>query len=438
MQNQKLVPGATMTLLFLFIVSLFNYLDRFVLSVLLPAIKEDLRLSDTQLGAVGTAFTLSYVLLGIPFARLADRYSRKAIISISLAIWSAMTAACGLAQNFIQLAIARVLVGVGEAGATPPAHSLISDYFPPSKRTKALSIFGLGAPVGIMVGFVLASWLVEQYNWRIAFISLGIPGVAFAVVCYLGLREPKRGQSDAAPRPETQAETQAVTQAVTHADTIDTVPRFREAVLALLSSPTYRHIAFATGLYTVVYIGVVSWLPSYFLRSFDMSLTEVGFWLAMSLGISQLLGMLSSGVVTDRFIQKDVRWYCWIPALAMLVSTPLFIVVFGTENSIFAAVALFPAFLIGIFQGPASFAAIQRIVHVRTRAMAVAVFLLITNMVGGAMGPLFTGWLSDQFVSAYGEQSLRWSLMLVSVFFGLWSCVHYALAARTIEVDIKA
>lgn len=422
MTNSKLLPGAWTALVFLFVISLFNYMDRFVLSVLLPSIKADLTLSDTQLGLIATAFTWSYVLFGIPFARIADRHSRKTLISISLAVWSAMTAACGFAQNFIQLAAARIFIGIGEAGATPPAHSLISDYFPKAVRTKALSIYGIGAPVGIMVGFTLASWLAETYDWRIAFFVLGVPGVIFAVLAYLMIKEPPRGSADSDARAAEAEETLS----------------FWVCVKTLLSSPTYRHIAFATGLYTVVYIGVLSWLPSYFVRSFEISLTQVGLWLAMSLGISQLIGMLCAGVLTDILIKRSVRWYAWLPAAAMFISTPLFLIVFGTDNAILAAVALAPAFMIGIFQGPATFAAIQGISHLRMRAMAVALFLLIVNIIGGTIGPLFTGWLSDQFVASYGEDSLKWSLMLVSIVFGLWAGVHYALAGRTIEKEINA
>lgn len=422
MQPETLKQNTWLALFFLFTVSFFNYLDRFVLSVLQPAIKLDLDLTDTQLGAIAAAFTVSYVILGIPFARLADKYSRKLIVSVSLAIWSAMTAASGLAQNFMQLAAARTLVGVGEAGATPPCHSLISDYFPPEKRAKALSIFGLGAPIGIMVGFVLASWLVQDYSWRVAFISLGLPGLVFALIFYAVLKEPRRG----------------ATTDKAQATLADEPLSFLASIKIILSSATYRNTAIATGLYTVVYLGVVQWLPSYFIRSFELPLTEVGLWLAMSLGVSQLIGMLLSGVTTDLLTQKDARWYCWIPALAMGLSTPLFAVVFATDNSILAAVALFPAFMIGIFQGPASFATIQRVADVRVRATAVAVFLLITNIIGGALGPLFTGWLSDYFTAEYGNESLRWALLIVAVLFGFWSCFHYALAARSIRDDIEA
>lgn len=421
--KEKLLNGAWTTLFLLFIVSVFNYIDRFVLSVLLPSIKEDLSLSDTALGGVATAFTLSYVLLGIPFARLADRHSRKAIISISLAIWSMMTAASGLAQNFIQLAAARILVGVGEAGATPPAHSMISDYFPPAMRTKALAVYGIGAPVGLIIGFSFASWLVEAYSWRIAFFTLGIPGVLFAGVCYFFIKEPPRGHSDGASVRASEAE--------------DTPP-FGETVLSLLKSPTFFHTAFATALYVVVYIAVITWLPSYFIRSFGMELTQVGFWLSISLGLSQLIGMLSSGVFTDIMVKRDVRWYCWIPAIAMFLSAPLLAFVFWTGNAALAAIVLAPAFMISIFQGPASFATVQAIAHVRTRAMAVAIFLVITNLIGGMIGPLFTGWLSDYFIASYGEDSLKWALMLVSIVFGLWAGLHYALAGRTIEKELNA
>lgn len=407
--------------MFLFIVSFFNYLDRFVLSVLLPSIKTDLSLSDTELGIIGFAFTLSYVILGIPFARLADRYSRKLIVSASLAIWSAMTAASGLANNFIQLAMARILVGVGEAGATPPSHSLISDYFPPEKRAKALSIFGLGAPIGIMVAFVLAGWLVEDYGWRLTFISLGIPGLLFALILYLFLQEPTRGGT---VEPELAAK-------------VEEPLAFIDSVKIILASPTFRHVAVGTGFYTVLYYGIMQWLPSYFIRSFNVSLADLGLWLAVSLGLSQLIGMLMAGWTTDFLAQRDSRWHCWIPALAMGIATPLFAIVFAADSSALSAVILFPAFLISIFQGPATFATVQRVADIRVRASAVAIFLLITNIIGGGFGNLLTGWLSDYFTKEYGSESLRWALLLVTVVFGFLACLHYTLAARTIKADIK-
>jgi len=413
--------AASTALFLLFLVSLFNYMDRFVLSVLLPSVKADFNFSDTQLGFVTTAFTISYVAFGIPLARLADQHSRKAIICSALAFWSAMTAACGLAQNFIQLAIARVLVGVGEAGATPPAHSMIADYFPLSKRSKAIAFYSIGAPLGLMIGFSLAGWLAEQYSWRTAFLTLGLPGILLAALLMLRLVEPSRGHSDSQ---EAAAEAR---QQVGFIDSLKT----------LLSNRAYRHFCFATGLYTVVYLGVVGWLPSYFVRSFDIGIAEVGLWLAVALGVPQIIGMLSSGALTDRLVVRDVRWYGWIPALAMALSSPLFIVVFLADSVLLSSAALFPAFLIGIFQGPASLAAVQGIAHVRMRAMAVAMFFLITNLVGGTVGPLLTGLLSDLMAASFGSESLRYSLLVTSVLFGFWAALHYALGARTLATDIR-
>lgn len=422
MQDDRAASAARTALGLLFLVSLFNYMDRYVLSVLLPAIREDLGLSDTSLGAIGTAFTLSYVLMGLPLARLADRYSRKNIICAALTTWSVMTAACGVAQNFVQLAVARVLVGAGEAGATPPSHSLIADYFPLSKRGKAIAVFSVGAPIGLMIGFVVAGWITEHYSWRIAFLSLGLPGLLLALLVYTKLVEPDRGQSD-------EAEALAAS---------DPLPSYAQSLRILLSSPAYRHLSIATGLYTVVYLGVVGWLPSYFVRSFDMAISEVGFWLAMSLGVSQLLGMLLSGGLTDRLVIRDVRWYGRIPALAMFLSTPLFVIVFFAESALVSTLALFPAFMIGVFQGPASLAAIQGLAHIRMRATAVAMFFLIVNIIGGTIGPLFTGWLSDQLVASFGDDSLRIALVIVSIVFGVWAGLHYALSCRSLAKEMPS
>ncbi|MEM8983862.1 MAG: MFS transporter [Pseudomonadota bacterium] len=418
MHSPPLLDGARRALIVLFVVSVFNYIDRFVLSVVLPAIKSDLALTDTALGAVATAFTLSYVLFGIPFAGLADRHSRKAIIAVSLALWSAMTAASGLAQNFWQLAVARILVGVGEAGATPPAHSMIADYFPRARRARALSIYGIGAPVGLIIGFGAASWLVETYDWRITFLALGLPGVLFALFCYAVLKEPPRGYADGLRVQEAP-------------------PTIVTTLTTLLRSRSFCHTAFATSLYTVVYIAVVTWLPSYFVRSFAIGLAEVGVWLALSVGVSQLIGMLSAGVVADSLAARGLRWYGLIPALAMFVSAPLLAFVFWTDNPLLAALVLAPAFLISIFQGPPSFAIVQAIAAVRMRAMAVALFLLIVNLLGATLGPLLTGWLSDRFVATAGEDSLKWALIVICLVFGLWSGLHYLLAARHLEGELN-
>ena len=413
------VSRAYLALGLLFLVSFFNYMDRYMLAVLLPAIKEDLALSDTQIGFItGLAFTLFYATLGIPIARLADRYSRRVIISIALAAWSAMTAACGMAQTFIQLTVARVLVGVGEAGASPPSHSLIADLFPAHKRAGALSAYTLGAPFGILIGFALGGWLVELYSWRVALFTVAIPGLLLSVVIYKKLHEPPRGQADG----------------------LTSVPEIASLGLTfktLLGNATFRHVSFATGLYTVLWLGVVQWLPSFFTRSFGLGIREVSTWLAIILSTSQILGMIGGGFLADRLGRNDLRWYVWVPAVAIFFSTPIFAITFLTKSPTIAYVSLFLPFMIGVMQGPATFAVAQGIADVRMRAMAAALLLLITNLVGGGIGPQAVGILSDQLAPQYGMDSLRYALLMVALVAGVWSSFHYFWAGRTIRTDFK-
>ena len=417
--NKSKYPLRTTALALLFLVSLFNYMDRYMLAVLLPAIKADLQLSDTQIGFItGLAFTLFYAIMGIPIARLADRYSRKNIIAIALSVWSAMTALCGLAQNFMQLAVARIMVGVGEAGASPPSHSLIADLFPVETRARAISVYTLGAPVGILIGFLLGGWITQLYDWRAALFTVGIPGILLALVIYHKFCEPERGAADGLSRP---AE----------------IPPFWFSLRTLLASPTFRHLAFATGLYTVLWLGVVQWLPSFFTRSFGLEIGEVGTWLAIILSTSQLIGMLLGGYLADRLGAGDLRWYVWVPCLAILISTPMFTLTFLTQNPTLAFLSLFLPFMIGVMQGPPSFAVAQGLADVRMRAMAAALLLLITNLIGGGIGPQAVGMMSDYLAAQYHQDSLRYSLLAVSLFFGLWSSLHYFLAGKTIRTEFR-
>ncbi len=426
----------------LFLVSFFNYMDRYMLAVLLPAIKADLQLSDTEIGFItGLAFTLFYATMGIPIARLADRYSRKNIIAIALSVWSAMTALCGVAQNFVQLAVARVLVGVGEAGASPPSHSLIADLFPVEKRARALSVYSLGAPVGILVGFMLGGWITQLYGWRAALFTVGIPGILVALVVYRKLHEPERGaadglaqNSDASPR---HAGLDPASSASNGLPQKTEMPPFWFSLKTLMASPTFRHLSVATGLYTVLWLGVVQWLPSFFTRSFGLEIGEVGTWLAIILSVSQLIGMLLGGYLADRLGAADLRWYVWVPSLAILVSTPMFALTFLTQNPTVAFLSLFLPFMIGVMQGPPSFAVAQGLADVRMRAMAAALLLLITNLIGGGIGPQAVGIMSDYLAAGYQQDSLRYALLAVSLVFGLWSSLHYFLAGKTIRGEFR-
>ncbi len=405
----------------LFGVAFFNYMDRYMLAVLLPAIKTDLALSDTQIGFItGIAFTLFYATLGIPIARLADRRSRRVIVSVALMVWSAMTALCGLATNFVQLAVARVMVGVGEAGATPPSHSLLSDVFPKAERARALSVMSLGAPVGILAGFLLGGWLATAYSWRIALFAVAVPGFVLGLGLLRWLPEPPRGGADGL----------ATSQAQEPAS-------FRATLRTLLANATFRHVSIATGLYTVVWLGVVQWLPSFYMRSFGMSLTEVSTWLAFILSGSQVLGMLGGGFLADRLGRRDLRWYAWLPAAAIFCSIPMFVLALLAGQAMWALLAMFPPFMISVMQGPASFATIQGVSDVRMRATAAALMLLITNLIGGVLGTQSVGILSDLMAARFDANSLRYALLIVVLIFGTWASFHYYWAARTIRADFR-
>jgi MFS family permease len=411
--------GAGLALLLLFLVSFFNYMDRYMLAVLLPAIKADLSLSDTQVGFItGVAFTIFYATLGIPIARLADRASRRRIIAVALAFWSAFTALCGLAQNFWQLALARVLVGVGEAGCSPPSHSLIADLYPAQRRARALSIFALGAPVGILVGFAAGGWLAEHFSWRTALFAVGLPGIAVSLWVARSLPEPARGAADGWTPP-------------------DAHQSLRATLRVLLANRTFRQVSIATGLYTVLWLGVVQWLPSFFTRSFGLGVGEVGAWLAVILSGSQIFGLLVGGWLADRLGLRDLRWYMWLPGLAILISTPVFAVTFLTESPALAYLSLLVPFALGMMQGPASFAVAQGVADLEMRATAAALFLLIANLVGGLLGPQSIGLLSDVLAARFGEDALRYALLAVSLVFGTWSALHYLWGARSIATDFR-
>ena len=416
---ERFLTPAYKALGLLFLVSFFNYMDRYMLAVLLPGIKADLELSDSEIGFItGLAFTLFYATLGIPIARLADRHSRRKVIAAALAVWSVMTAICGLAQSFWQLALARVMVGVGEAGASPPSHSLIADLFQAKNRAAALSVFSLGAPVGILVGFTLGGWLSEIYSWRVALFVVAIPGLILASVVYRKLYEPRRGE----------------------ADQLSEVPEqlpVWQTLRVLLGNATFRHISIATGLYTVLWLGVVQWLPSFFTRSFDLGIGQAGTWLAIILSSSQIIGMLAGGFFADAMGRRDLRWYVWIPAAAMLLSTPFFIITFTTHNVTLAMASLFLPFMIGVMQGPATFATAQGVVSVQMRATAAALLLLVTNLIGGGIGPYAVGIFSDLLTPQYGDDALRYSLLVIAVIFGFWASFHYYWAARTVRADFK-
>lgn len=405
----------------LVVVYVFNFIDRQILAILAPSIKEDLGLSDTQIGALsGVAFGIFYATLGIPIARLADRYSRVNIISICLAIWSAMTAVSGLATNFWQLLIARIGVGIGEAGGSPPSHSLLADYFEPNKRATALGIYALGIPVGILFGNLAGGWINEFFGWRNAFLVVGIPGVVLAIVMKLTVREPPRGHSEV-------KQTSVVN-----------VPFFT-VVKTMWGFKSFQQMSLGAATQAFVGYGAIAWMPMFLVRTHDMSSGEVGTALGLIIGILGRLGTFLGGMLADKLGARDKRWYMLLPALGFLIAVPFGVGVFIVE-SLYLALAFYciPAFMVNLYTGP-TFGMTQSLAPLAMRAAASALLLFIINIIGLVLGPTTVGLLSDWFQTGWGmdnTQSLRYALLACN-FVYLVSFVNYFLASRSLKRDLE-
>ncbi len=406
----------------LVVVCVFNFVDRQILAILAPSIREDLGLSDTQIGALsGVAFGIFYATLGIPIARLADRYSRVNIISICLGIWSLMTALSGFAQNFLHLLIARIGVGIGEAGGSPPSHSLIADYFAPERRATAIGIYALGIPIGSLLGNFAGGWIDEFFGWRNAFFVVGVPGIILAVILKLTVSEPPRGYSESRPPP---------VKHVAFADVIRIMWGFR----------SFRFIALGTGAQAFVGYGFVAWMPSFLVRAHDMSIGEVGTALGLIIGLFGGAGILLSGVIGDKLGARDVRWYMLVPAWAFLAVVPTGTAVFLADDLwMVLVIYTLPAFLVNLNIGP-TFAMAQALAPLAMRAAASALLLFIISMIGLVFGPTTVGILSDILQTTWQMndiESLRWSLLLCN-FVYLVSFYFYFRASRTLEGDLGA
>lgn len=405
----------------LFLGYVVNFVDRSILAILLEPIKQDLVLNDTQLGLLGgLAFALFYTTLGIPIAALADRWSRVKILSIAMVVWSGMTALCGFAQSFWMLLLARIGVGVGEAGASPPSHSLISDYFPIETRATALSIYALGIPFGSMVGNFVGGWGAEALGWRHTFVLVGVPGIFVALVIWLTLREPPRGMAD---------------RHLVKDD--EPAPGVKEVIARLWQRVSFRHIAFAAGLHAFVGYGAGTWNAPFLIRSHEMPITEVGSWLALISGIGAIgtfLGGYLADKLSDRF--DDRRWYMWVPGWSTIVMVPFQFVAY-LYGGIWAVIPslMVVSILGGMYLGP-SFAMTQALVSLRMRAVASAILLFMLNIIGMGMGPYLVGVASDLLAADAGIHSLRYALCL-AVLVNVWAACHYFVGARSLRGDLS-
>ena len=371
-----------------------NFVDRQLLVILQEPIKAELGLSDTQLGLMsGLTFALFYTLCGLPIARWADSGVRRSIISLALGTWSFMTALSGLAQNYAQMLMARIGVGVGEAGCSPPAHSMISDIYPAEKRATSISIYSTGAHLGILLGFALGGWLGQVYGWRVAFIAAGLPGIVVAVVFRLTVSEPPRQSNQPGH------------------------PSLSSSLKQFWSLRSFRYLALGAGLQGFVGYGTGNWAASYFMRTFGVGTGELGLWLGLIAGLAGAAGTLLGGLLVDRLKVRDARWNLWVPAAAAFLMMPAAASVYLARDMGSALLlAVLPTLLGAVYIGPV-IATAHGVVPAHMRALVSAVLFLILNLIGMGLGPLTVGILSDLLNGAATSDALR-TAMLIVVFTG--------------------
>jgi predicted MFS family arabinose efflux permease len=408
---------ARFALIMLTIAYALNFVDRQILVILQEPIKQEMGLSDVQLGLLsGFSFALVYITAGIPIAYWADRGNRRNIIALAVTVWSGMTVLSGLAGNYSQLLLARIGVGIGEAGGSPPAHSMISDYYPPEKRATAMSIYSVGIHFGILLGFLIGGFISQAFGWRVAFMAVGVPGVLFAIVFYLTVKEPLRGRWE------------SVEEATYR-------PTLKETLALLKQYRSFWYIAGGAGLSAFVGYGNGNFAPSFLMRSHGLSVGEVGVVLAIFGGGGGMVGTFLGGYLADKLGREDKRWYLWLPAIAGSIAVPLGFPYLLLDNT-YAVLGLmfFVTMMINTYMGPC-LAISHTLVPPAMRALASAILFFVINMIGLGMGPLTAGILSDWLSGIYGDDGLRYAMLLVGLV-GLGGIFMFVMAAKHLRSDL--
>ena len=402
----------------LFLTGTSNYADRNVIGVLLEPIKAEFGVSDMMLGLLsGLSFALFYVTVGLPIAWLADRGNRKQIITWSLAVWSAMTILCGMAHNFWQLALARVGVGAGEAGAIPPAQSLIADYYPPDQRAGALGFYMMSSMAGYILGMMAGGWVAQHYGWRAAFIAIGLPGFLLVLASRFLLREP-RLQAGFAVSPEKAEDP-------------------RVSIRLLLAKPAYRNIIYALVLYFLMAYGALVFSVSFMIRVHGLSVAEAGGLFGLMSAIGAIIGNIGGGRLTDRLAKRDIAWIARLPGWGLVIAMPLYVSAFLAGNIVVMAGIFMVAGILVAGVVPPIFAAMHVVCGSARRAMAVALAFFFANLIGLGIGPLAAGAFSDHLSQRFGPaDGLRYALIIMTTTF-LPAGFFMLRAARRLKADAE-
>lgn len=405
-----------------------SHVDRGIVNILMPSIKATFDVSDTLLGLMGgLVFALFYATLGVPIAMWADRGNRRNIVALAVTVWSGMTALCGAAATFPQLLAARIGVGIGEAGSSPPSHSMISDLYPKEQRSFAMSVYSVGVYAGAMIGLVLGGYVVQHYGWRATFFVVGLPGLLIALLVRYTMAEPSRGGVDGLT---------PVAQPPASAALLKTYFVALWLVFVhLWQTRSARHIIIGLTLVSFVGYGALIFGPSFFSRSLGLNMGEIGLIFGLTAGFVGGFGSLLGGYLADRLSRNDMRWNAWIVAVAKLLGMPLFIIFYmSSDLTIMVPIYVLSSVLGAFYLGP-SFAMIQSLTPVHMRALASAVMLFVLNFIALGFGPLAVGVISDLLEPTFGVESLRWALF-GTAFIGVWAAAHYYWAGLTYEADV--
>lgn len=407
-------------------VYVLNFLDRQLLSILAKPIQDELGVSDSQLGLIGGLyFAMFYCVLAIPVGWLADRTNRVKVLAFACGLWSLATAACGMASTYPQLVLARMTVGVGEAGGVPPSYAIISDYFPSGTRGTALGLFNLGPPIGAAMGVAFGASIAAAYSWRLAFIWVGVVGLVTAAVVWIFVREPKKGGLDV------QAESHSPADVAAEAR-----PDFRETCKAFFANPVLRGMALACGATQFVTYAVLNFTVLLLMREKGMTLEEVAVWYALLIGIGTAAGMILSGRLIDRLVRRSKTAYAYLPAAGLALAVPFFAAFVWADNWQLALVFLILPTGLNYFYLSPAVTLVQEEVRPNQRVLSGALLLLVMNLIGLGLGPTYLGLASDLFRATHPDNSLQMAFYTLIPFYAL-AVVMFLLLARSIRRQVS-
>jgi MFS family permease len=384
-------------LFILCLIGIINFIDRQILAILLEPIKADLQVSDSLMGLLsGLAFAAFYVLAGIPLARMADRRSRRNLLTACLSIWSLATMLCGMATSFTHLALTRIGVAAGEAGSTPATQSLLADLYPASQRSTVIGIWSASQSIGIALGLFLGGWLNTVFDWRTAFVVVGAPGLILALVLFLTVREPPRGLSD-----------------TTRSD--QGTSSFRDALGAIVRSPALLMMMLVATTCAFSAYSILGWGPTFFLRVHGLTTMEVGLWMGLGVASGLFTGNVATGYISDRFAKGSLPQYMKVAGCGTVLSGPAGLLFVLSDNTTVSLISLCVSSFLMAFWLPPTYAVALGLSGPHNRGMTTALLTLATSLIGAGLGPLFVGIMSDLFAPAFGKESLRYALLLVLV-----------------------